>query len=139
MALRVAGNKPPVEAPIEEPMPEAEMPMAEEAAPMEEEPVDPMAEGATGGGVIDPVIAGYKGPEMGPFMCGNCVHYGNDGSCALLTIPVDEMGVCNLFTPAPAEDDEQMMAEEEMPADQPPQEPMPEGEPYPEDEAFVTA
>lgn len=113
MALRVGGAKPvPVEEeiPVEEPMPvEEEMPV---------EPEMPMEEPVPAGGMLDPMVAGYRGPEMGPFMCGNCIHFNGDGSCQILSGPVDEGGLCNVFTAIPQE--EEMPMEEEMPAEEPP-------------------
>lgn len=132
MALRIGGAKPmppPVEEempmeeapaeemPVEEPMPE-EMPTEE--PPMGAEP--PM-------GMVEPSIAGYKGPEEGPFSCGHCAYYMGEGKCSVLAGPVEEDGLCNLFmSPAPEESEEEMpMDEEEMPAEEAPEEPeMPE-------------
>jgi hypothetical protein len=119
MALRVGGAKPapmkeeevPVEEPIMEEMPE-ELPMEE--VPMEE----PMS----AGGMLDPMIAGYKGPEMGPFMCGNCMHFNGDGSCQILSGPVDEAGLCNVFSAIPQEEmpmEEEAPMEEELPVEEP--------------------
>jgi hypothetical protein len=124
MALRIGGAKrPPVveEAPVEEQMPVEEAPLEEEV-PMEEPMAEeaPMEEEAPAGGPIDPMTAGYKGPESGPFMCGNCVFF-QDGTCALISGPVEESGLCNLFTPLG-------MAEEEAPAEEAPVEEMPPAE-----------
>lgn len=131
--LRIAGNKPPVpeepmpeEMPVEEPMPE-EM-MAEEEVPMEEGLEQPE------GGMLDPMIAGYKGPEMGPFMCANCQYF-SEGTCAIVAGPVDDMGLCNLFTPVPQEE-EMPVDEEELPMEEPmPEEAPAEEVPMEEDEA----
>lgn len=131
MALRIGGRAPmppveeeqlPVEeAPVEEPMPEdllSELPESlEEGLPEE----------ATAGGMVDPVIAGYKGPEQGPFACSNCIHFREDGSCEIIAGPVDPEGVCNLFTSAAPVQQEEMPVEEEMPEEEMPmEEPMPE-------------
>ena len=129
MALRIGGAKKemPVEepmaeeqVPVEEPMPEedlmAELPetLEEEQAP--EEPPMPEA-----GGQVDPLTAGYLGPEEGPFVCGNCVFYG-DQTCSLVAGPIDPEGCCNLFTSA---NTEAPMEEEEMPMEEPLPEEMP--------------
>jgi len=134
MALRIGGGKPPAPpveeqaAPAPEPMPEDLM--AELPETLDEEPVpeEPMAEG---GGVVDPLVAGYKGPENGPFVCANCVFYGGqgEGTCAIVSGPIDPAGICNMFTSKSAS--EGVAPEEEL---APTQEPMPEGEPYPEEE-----
>jgi hypothetical protein len=116
MALRIGGGrpKPPVEEelpmeemmaemPVEEPMPEemmAEMPAEE--PPMEPEPQM---------GLVDPAIAGYKGPEEGPFACGSCAYYMGDGRCVVLAAPVDEAGLCNLFMASRDAEEEEPMPE----------------------------
>lgn len=126
MALRIGGARP--TAPAEEEMPMAEeMPMeempVEEEMPMEEAPVEePMPDEGMQmqGGMLDPGIAMYKSPEEGPFQCSNCEYYVGGGTCMILAAPVDEGGLCNLFTKAmqdeemPAED---MPIEEELPAE----------------------
>lgn len=136
MALRVAGKKPafleeeaaeapmPEEMPVEEEMPEEELP-AEEMP--QEDMGDEMGTEAPEEGVVDPVVAGYKGPEMGPFMCGNCQFFNPDGSntCSLVAGPVEPEGVCNLFTAHPVQEEEmpeEGMPEEEMPAEEMPEE-----------------
>lgn len=130
MALRVGGARP--APPVEEEMPVEEMPVAEEASteePMPEEmPAEepPMEEPA--GGLVDPAVAGYKGPEMGPFQCGTCQYYAGEGTCMILAAPVDEAGLCNLFVTM-AESEEDAPMEEEMPAEMPeelPEEPVEE-------------
>lgn len=128
MALRVAGKKPPVpmeeeapmseEMPVEEQMPE-ELPeeLPEEMPAEEPLPEEEMA--ATG--VVDPVVAGYRGPEMGPFMCGNCQFFSpDDNTCDIVAGPVEPEGVCNMFTAPPAQEEE--MPEEGMPEGEMPEE-----------------
>lgn len=132
MALRVGGAKkpfPPQEElevsaePVEEPMPEGEPYPEEEAMPeMVDEPVE---EEMPAGGSLDPMIAGYKGPEQGPFTCGNCVHFGahGDRTCAIVSGDIDEMGICNNFTTLSSEEElpDELMSEElpeEMPEEE---------------------
>jgi len=130
MALRVSGGKPPVppveEAPVEEMAAPEEM-MAEEM-PVEE-PMPEEAPEMASGGALDPFIAGYKGPEMGPFRCGNCHHYAvaGENTCEIVAGPIDSEGICNVFTPAD-------MEEENMEAEEAPMEevPMPEEAPIEE-------
>lgn len=71
---------------------------------------------------VSPMVAVYKGPEMGPFMCSNCHFYetgsgdsgdgpidptnpdpsnnpsSGQGSCSIVDGPIDPNGVCNLFS-----------------------------------------
>ena len=78
MALRIGGGKK-MEAPVEEPMAEEQVPMEEEVMPedllselpetLEEEP---MLEEQAPAGQVDMVTAGYLGPEEGPFVCDKC-------------------------------------------------------------------
>lgn len=51
---------------------------------------------------VDAQTAGYEGPDQGPFQCGNCKFYGEDGpgTCALVAGVIDQEGCCNLFTNA---------------------------------------
>lgn len=128
MALRIGGGKPPAapaEEPLEqlpegeatpEPMPEGE-PYPAEEAPAEEDP----SAGHEAGGGLDPVTAGYKGPEMGPFMCANCVYFGGHGpnTCEFVSGPIDEMGLCNIFTATPGQEGDMQDSAESV-------EPMPE-------------
>jgi hypothetical protein len=76
--------------------------MAEPQAEEQSEAPDAEAseQPAQGGGVLDPQTAGYKTPDQGPFICRNCVHYGvgGDGTCEIVSGPIDEEGVCNVFT-----------------------------------------
>jgi hypothetical protein len=100
MAFRIGGGKPPA-PPVEEeaPVPQEEAPVAEEPLMEDDFGEEPPMEGS---GEVNPLIAGYKGPEDGPFQCGNCVFYGRhgEGSCAIVAGPIDEGGLCNLFTSA---------------------------------------
>lgn len=47
---------------------------------------------------VDPSIARYMGPELGPFECQACEHFNQDGSCSVVSGPIDPQGVCILFT-----------------------------------------
>lgn len=124
MALRIAGNKKPLpveeELPVEEVAPE-EVPTEE---PMPEEVPEEVPEEATPtGGALDPIIAGYKGPEDGPFMCGSCVHFSASGpnTCAIVSGYIDEGGICNVFTPlqeASAEEPAEEPVSEELPVEE---------------------
>lgn len=69
-------------------------PVDEVPIPEEEVPTNlPMM-----GGQVDPMVAGYKNPEFGPFECGAC-HFFEDNSCVIVSGPIDPKGLCNLFTP----------------------------------------
>lgn len=52
---------------------------------------------------VDPTIAGYMGPEKGPFMCGRCGFFDGQGACHLVKGRVDPHGCCNMFTPQAAQ------------------------------------
>lgn len=49
---------------------------------------------------VDQTAAGYQGPELGPFMCANCVFFeaNGPGTCAIVAGKIDHMGCCNNFT-----------------------------------------
>lgn len=121
MALMIGGTRrpaPPVEEPMEEApmdeMPVEDMPVEEEM--VEEPPMEePMMEQPQAG-LVDPTVAGYKGPEMGPFMCGNCQFYSGEGECMILAAPVEEEGLCNLFMSMPSSEsiDEELPMEPEQ-------------------------
>jgi hypothetical protein len=148
MALRIAPKgfkpqeeEPDVQAPTSEAPPTAEDvppvleggPAPEEAALPQEMPLDfesdPMA--ADGGGVVDPMTAGYRGPDMGPFMCGNCQYFNGDNTCQLVAGEIDPMGICNLFTAPPMEQEEPLPEEAGMepPVEEPMAEPVEEEAP----------
>lgn len=71
----------------------------------EEEALDPNK--------VDPILASYKHPEMGPFLCANCRFFTEDNSCKIVAGFIDEAGICNNFTPPDegAEDPEALIAE----------------------------
>jgi hypothetical protein len=103
MALRIGGKPPIGLPPIEEDVTAidpAEEALLEELAGMEEEALeeDPLPEEPAGVGVVDPLTAGYKGPEEGPFNCGNCKFFVEDGTCQIVSGPVEAEGLCNMFT-----------------------------------------
>lgn len=99
MALRIAGMKGMMKPPVEEPsmpsqgMEEEMMETPAEDTPQEESLEDDSDEG------LDQEIAGYRGPEQGPFECGYCEHYIAGGSCKVVAGHIDEKGICNVFTP----------------------------------------
>ncbi len=39
----------------------------------------------------------YRGPDEGPFACGNCVHFDGQSSCEVVQGKVDPAGLCNIF------------------------------------------
>lgn len=82
----------------------------EESVPADEIPdaISPLESGKA-----NPIVAGYKDPQMGPFLCANCQYYGDDNSCMLVAGHIEEEGLCNLFTalaPAPLEDEGEPVA-----------------------------
>jgi hypothetical protein len=125
MALRIGGAKPTSPPPIEEDLtalqeePEV-MPeeMAAEPLPEEEMPVEEPA----GGGEVDMIVAGYRDPSEGPFMCSNCTFFGRhgDGTCAIVSGSIDPDGLCNMFTTLSREE---APIEEPMPEEAPVEEP----------------
>jgi hypothetical protein len=121
MALRVSVPKPAaVEEPMDE-MPMDEMPMHEEMEALpEEEMVEEMPEEglAPFATKVSPMVSGYRGPEMGPFMCSNCQYFGLEGenSCQVVEGFIEAEGMCNLFTG---------LASEEVPMDAPIEEEVP--------------
>lgn len=129
MALRIGGGKaplPPEEVTEESPMPTEEA-MGEEEIPVEEAPE---VEEAGGGGILDPTLVSYRGPEQGPFACGNCQYFqpaGEPNTCLFVSGNIDEGGLCNLFTALPQEE-----VPEEEPMEAPIEEPLPEEAPIEE-------
>jgi hypothetical protein len=67
-------------------------------------------------GKVEPTMAFYRTPDMGPFMCGNCTHFREGGSCVIVAGPIEPEGMCNLFTPG--ESDVEEPAEEMEEAEQ---------------------
>ncbi len=117
MALRIGGMKQPApEAPAEEPMDE-EMAAMPEEMPEEtpEETPEEMPEET--GGVLDPMVAGYKGPEMGPFACANCAYFKGPNACSVVAGMIDPDGICNVFMSG--SQGEEPMPEEEAPEEAP--------------------
>lgn len=120
MALRIGGGRP---MPVEEelPMDEMEEMPVEDEMMMEEEPMmeELPEEELPVGGSVDPITAGYLGPENGPFRCGSCAHYKGEGVCEIVAGPIDEEGVCNLFTSGSAGEMEEELPMEELPEEEP--------------------
>lgn len=49
---------------------------------------------------VDPKIAVYMPPELGPFTCSNCENFDDgDGSCSIVDGPIDPQGMCHIYTP----------------------------------------
>lgn len=127
MALRIGGGKQAAAPVEEEQMPMEEMPM-EEAPAEEPMPEEAMAEEpAQGGGIVDPMVVNYMGPEFGPFSCGNCQFFGAAGpnTCAVVQGPVEEEGLCNVFSPMAKDEGMEEMPQEEMPEEMPAEEEAP--------------
>lgn len=111
------GAEPGVE-PGAEPTPESTSEQMPEPLPTEDpanSEAAPDGKDEKGGG-LDPIVAGYKGPEQGPFMCGNCKYFLAPSSCEFVSGEIDEMGVCNIFSASPGHDG-QDAAEGEPPAE----------------------
>lgn len=108
MALRIGGARPAPQVEEEEvdDLPVEEIP---EEVPVEEEPEPDGDEGL--GGSVEQSTAGYLGPEHGPFMCGNCMHYLGAGKCDVVSGEIDEQGCCNLFEAVPPGDEAEPVEE----------------------------
>lgn len=96
MALRVMGPQIPEEL---APLPEESMPLPEDAGMLMEEDAE-LPPSAMEQGKVTPIVANYKGPELGPFACAHCGFFQGDGTCALVAGPIEPEGLCNLFTQA---------------------------------------
>jgi hypothetical protein len=101
----------PVEAPVDD-MPPDDLPINDE----------PMGEDIH---KLNPAVVVYKGPESGPFSCSNCLHFLDEGACAIVSGPIDPEGLCNVFESAhePAQGGDEEMMSEEMPTEETPIEP----------------
>lgn len=63
---------------------------------------------------IPPDLAGYQGPEKGPFKCGNCDFFtAADSTCHVVAGPVDAEGCCNNFLSITQPDEGDELPEEE--------------------------
>lgn len=104
MALRIgpaATQVAPIEEPMmEDPMPEQSEVMSEPMMMGEEEMGEPNAMEL---GKVAPIIAVYRTPDMGPFMCGNCAYFRGD-SCIIVDGSIEPEGICNMFTAAESEE-----------------------------------
>jgi hypothetical protein len=74
---------------------------------------------------VGSVQSGYATPDMGPFECGNCIHFQAPNACdhpQVVSDPevngqVEEDGCCNLFRPAEqAEESEETQETGAIPA-----------------------
>lgn len=132
MVLQIGGPPPPLPLPED---PGAAVPGIPGAAPLPPEALDALAQELPPEGPqdievpapnvgaeedlaldpnkVDPIIATYKHPEMGPFLCANCKFFQEDNSCKIVSGFIDEAGVCSNFTPPDegAEDPEALIAE----------------------------
>ena len=97
MAIRVAGAQPPVPTVPEDFNADSE---DYKPVPEQEEAVSKPAVMREAGepGKVSPDVARYMTSDMGPFICAFCDHY-RDGSCEIVSGPIDPEGVCILFTP----------------------------------------
>ena len=94
--LRIKGDTPP-------PPPIEDESIAEESIdelPVEEAPVEEMPTSlpAIMGGLVDPSVARYFGPDA---MCGGCIHFTaaeGGGACEIVAGPIDPEGICSLYT-----------------------------------------
>ena len=95
MALRIAGDRPPV-PPIDPEVPEA--PVAPDV-PISDPDVGPEVDlGVEPEVKVDPMIAVYRSPDQGPFKCGNCNFFLEEGACQIVAGQIDPEGLCNNFT-----------------------------------------
>lgn len=107
MAIRIAGPRqqaaqPPAAAQQTPPIEEVEVPEVpemEQETPEQPEAVSEPAMLTESAGKVSPQVARYMTSDMGPFICANCQHFQDDGSCEVVSGPIDPEGVCILFTP----------------------------------------
>lgn len=57
-------------------------------------------------------VSGYMGPEMGPFECGNCIHFEVPRSCGIVSGDIDPKGHCNNYESSGPEEAKAHEAEE---------------------------
>jgi len=75
-------------------------------------------EGPESPGSIDPSIAGYMGPEYGPFQCQHCVHFLQPNACQVVAGDIDPEGCCNIFTPSSDNEQAEPQGQPESPEPQ---------------------
>ena len=113
MALRIAGDRPPV-PPIDPEVPEA--PVAPEIPPEAGPELDLGVEPEV---KVDPMIAGYKSPDQGPFKCGNCNFFLEEGACQIVAGQIDPEGICNNFSALDLGGESEALNEPEVPVEVP--------------------
>lgn len=120
MALRIAGLPTAPEQRLIPPDVAPEPPMDDTGS--DTAPDDTTSESPTGGGTLDPAVAGYKDPEAGPFQCSNCKHFSFSGpnTCEYVSGYIDDNAICNLFTTL---DNTQSTQDSTEPGPEPGQEP----------------
>lgn len=130
MLFKIAGKpKPPTPAPETSPLPPQLAQLMGGGAPPgvdpEPDPQDPNEgmepqEGEDSPGSVDPSIAGYMGPEYGPCVCQNCVHFLEPNACHIVAGNIDPQGFCRIFTPESPQEDaiEPMLDESQPPVDE---------------------
>jgi hypothetical protein len=112
--IRVAGPKQPQEAMLPE---EAQLPPEE----VQEELPPPQPEKRFSADKVPQPIVVYMTSDMGPFMCSNCQHFQEDGSCSVVEGQIDPAGICHVFTPRMEESPEEEVAPtEEVPEEEAP-------------------
>ena len=97
MALRIAGPNPPT--PPSSPL-EDETPLAPEDfnADSEDYQAPELDLGVEPEVKVDPLIAVYRSPDQGPFKCGNCNFFLEEGACQIVAGQIDPEGLCNNFS-----------------------------------------
>ena len=99
----------PTQPPSQDPTEQADSPIAEHGDSVTPKP-----------GQTSQQIAGYMGPERGPFECEHCIHFGEPNSCDIVSGHIEPEVCCNLFEPDPnrrpkGDDDEDEDDQQEAP------------------------
>lgn len=112
MALRIAGNQPP--PPVEDVPVDPASEMVEQADTVSDQAMMPIEDTGTAG-LVSPEVVRYMTSDRGPFICANCLHFQDDGSCEIVSGPIDPEGVCILFESP--QNDLEGVAEDVVPAE----------------------